>query len=193
MPISIDGVDLTNMSADQRAQMGVFLAFQNIPEIEGLKLFEFLRVIYSKKVRKQISFLQFKDIVKPLMTELGLDHEFLWRDLNVGFSGGERRKVEILQIKLLEPTYIFLDEVDSGLDVDAFRVVADLLKSVDNERNSFIIITHLFSILEYITANKVFVMERGEVVEEGGEDLAMRVKRMGFAPIPTAPLIKGEI
>ena len=94
------------------------------------------------------------------MNELDIDHEFLWRDLNVGFSGGERRKIEILQIKLLEPKYIFLDEVDSGLDVDAFRAVADLLKAVDNKDNCFIIITHLFTILDYISVNKVFVMEK---------------------------------
>jgi Fe-S cluster assembly ATP-binding protein len=145
-----------------------------------LKLFEFLRTIYSKKLLSQVTFLQFKAIVKPLMDELQIDHEFLRRDLNVGFSGGERRKIEILQIKLLEPKYIFLDEVDSGLDVDAFRAVAELLKSVDTENNCFVIITHLFTILEYISVNKVFVLEHGSLVNEGGEDLAMKIKKDGF-------------
>lgn len=114
------------------------------------------------------------------MDELDIDHEFLRRDLNVWFSGGERRKIEILQIKLLEPSYIFLDEVDSGLDVDAFRAMADLLKSLDNEKNCFIIITHLFSILEYLSVNKVFVMKDGSIVDEGGEDLAMRIRKEWF-------------
>jgi Fe-S cluster assembly ATP-binding protein len=104
------------------------LAFQHIPEIKGVKVFEFLRSIYDAKNESQTSFIQFKKIIEPLIQELQIDKEFLRRDLNVGFSGGERRKIEILQLKLLQPKYIFLDEVDSGLDVDAFRQVATMLQ-----------------------------------------------------------------
>lgn len=173
-------LNLLEMSPSERAKAWVFLAFQSIPEIEGLKLFEFLRTIYSEKVGENVTFLKFKAIVKDIMDELHIDHEFLWRDLNVWFSGGERRKIEILQIKLLQPKYIFLDEVDSGLDVDAFRSVANLLKSVDNENNCFIIITHLFTILEYISVNKVFVMKDWKIEREGGEDLAMQIREKWF-------------
>jgi len=155
----LDVIDLLQLDPSERAQLGIFLAFQAIPEVEWLKLFEFLRIIYSKKVGENITFLKFKDIVKWFMDDLDIDHNFLWRDLNVGFSGGERRKIEILQIKLLEPKYIFLDEVDSGLDVDAFRA---------------------FTILDYISVNKVFVMEKWSIVAEGGEDLAMKIKKDGF-------------
>jgi len=117
--ITIDGEDVLDMEPDERAKAGIFLAFQSIPEVKGVKLFEFLRTIYNTAFDKKESFVTFKKIILPYMEELGIDKKFLWRDLNVGFSGWERRKIEILQLNLLKPTYIFLDEVDSGLDVDA--------------------------------------------------------------------------
>jgi len=111
--ILLDGTSLKEIPPHERAKLGIFLAFQSIPEIKGVKLFEFLRTIYSAKVGEQITFLAFKKVVEPLIAELAIDRDFLRRDLNVGFSGGERRKIEILQLRLLEPKYIFLDEVDS--------------------------------------------------------------------------------
>lgn len=164
--IQIDKESIKGLDAHQRAQKGIFVAFQNIPEIKGIKLFEFLRSIYSAKVGTQQSFLQFKKVIVPLMQQLHIDPEFLWRDLNVGFSGGERRKIEVLQIKLLQPTYIFLDEVDSGLDVDAFKAVAQLIADNNTPNNSFIIITHYFSILDYIPIDRVYVLEDGKVSKE---------------------------
>lgn len=178
--ILINKQNILTLWVHERAKLGIFLAFQAIPEIEGLKLFEFLRTIYANKIWKQVTFLKFRDKIKLLMDELSIDHDFLRRDLNVGFSGGERRKIEILQIKLLEPKYILLDEVDSWLDVDAFRSVADLLKSIDTKDNCFIIITHLFTILEYISVNKVLVMQWWKIIQEWGEDLAMNIKKNGF-------------
>ena len=147
------------MEAHQRATRGIFLAFQSIPEIKGVKLFEFLRTIYSAKVGEQVSFVKFKKIIVKHMEELDIDKEFLWRDLNVGFSGGERRKIEILQLKILEPKYILLDEVDSGLDVDAFRAVAKLMQEINSKGNCFIIITHYFTILDYIPVDHVYVLK----------------------------------
>jgi Fe-S cluster assembly ATP-binding protein len=126
--IFLDDKLLNETNPHERAKMGIFLAFQHIPEIKGVKVFEFLRSIYDAKNESQTSFIQFKKIIEPLIQELQIDKEFLRRDLNVGFSGGERRKIEILQLKLLQPKYIFLDEVDSGLDVDAFRQVATMLQ-----------------------------------------------------------------
>jgi len=111
--IFIDGESLQEMEPNERSEKGIFLAFQKIPEIKGVKLFEFLRTIYNAKHGTEEKFVSFKKIVVPLLEELSIDKEFLRRDLNVGFSGGERRKIEILQLKLLKPSYIFLDEVDS--------------------------------------------------------------------------------
>lgn len=110
--------------------------------------------------------MSFKKIILPLLEELHIDKEFLRRDVNVGFSGGERRKIEILQLKLLQPRYVFLDEVDSGLDVDAFRAVAQLLRQVANEQTSFVIITHYFTILDYLPVDRVVVMQDGKIIEQ---------------------------
>lgn len=178
--ILLDGKSIRDMEPHERAKSGIFLAFQQIPAIKGVKLFEFLRTIYNAKHDADERFIGFKKIVLPLMDELGIDEEFLWRDLNVGFSGGERRKVEILQLKLLEPRYIILDEVDSGLDVDAFRSVATLLSSLDSAENSIIIITHYFTILDYIPVDHVMVMQDGKVVREWSLELVEEVKEGGF-------------
>jgi len=161
----------------------MFLAFQSIPEIKWVKLFEFLRTIYNTTYELKESFVSFKKIILPFLEELGIDKEFLWRDLNVGFSGGERRKIEILQLKLLQPKFIFLDEVDSGLDVDAFKAVAWLLKEINSEENSFIIITHYFTILDYIPVDKVIVMKEGNVVAEWWSELAEQVRTWWFAEL----------
>ncbi len=178
--ILLDGQSLKEMEPNERAQQGIFLAFQSIPEIKGVKLFEFLRTIYSAKVGEQITFLAFKKVIEPLIEELHIDRDFLWRDLNVGFSGWERRKIEILQLRLLEPKYIFLDEVDSGLDVDAFRSVATLMKELNNQNNTFIVITHYFSILDYIPVDHVYVLENGKITQEGDVSVAMSIKEKWF-------------
>jgi Fe-S cluster assembly ATP-binding protein len=111
-----------------------------------------------------------------LMTEIQLEKDFLRRDLNVWFSGGERRKLEVLQIKLLTPKYIILDEVDSGLDVDAFKTVAQLLVSINTAENSLIIITHIFSILESIPVDHVYILEQGKLISEWDQSLAEKIK-----------------
>lgn len=181
--ITLDGEDLLDMEPNERAQAGIFLAFQSIPEVKGVKLFEFLRTIYNTTHDKKESFVSFKKIVLPLLEELGINKDFLRRELNVGFSGGERRKIEILQLKLLQPKYILLDEVDSGLDVDAFKAVAKLLQELDNEERSFIIITHYFSILDYLPVDEVVVLEEGKLVAQWGSDIANKVRDGGFKQV----------
>ena len=178
--ILIEKKSIKEMMPNERAQLGIFLAFQHIPEIAGLKLFEFLRTIYNAKEGKEYSFLQFKKVIEPLFQELHLEKDFLRRDLNVGFSGWERRKLEILQIKLLQPKYIILDEIDSGLDVDAFKKVAKLVTEENQEGNTFIIITHIFTILDYIPVDKVFVLEKGKLVKEWDITLIEKVKKEWF-------------
>ena len=114
------------------------------------------------------------------MKELEISMEFLRRDLNVWFSGGERRKIEILQLKLLEPTYIFLDEIDSGLDVDAFKSVVQMVAKVNHKKNSFIIITHIFDILKHIPVDHVYVLEQGKIIKEGDQKLIEVIKKEWF-------------
>ena len=178
--ILIEGESILGLEADERAKRGIFLAFQTIPEVKWVKLFEFLRTIYNSRWDKKESFVSFKRIILPYLEELHIDKEFLRRDLNVGFSGWERRKIEILQLKLLQPKYIFLDEVDSGLDVDAFRSVAELLQVVNNKDNAFIIITHYFSILEYLEVDSVVVLEQGTITQQWGIEIAEKIKSKGF-------------
>ena len=178
--ITLDWVDLSQMEPDERSKAGIFLAFQSIPEIKGVKLFEFLRTIYNARREKKESFVSFKKIILPHLDALGIDKEFLWRDVNVGFSGWERRKIEILQLKLLEPSYIFLDEVDSGLDVDAFRSVAALLQQLDTTQNTIVIITHYFTILEYIDVDTVSVLEDGSITRQWDKTLADEIATEWF-------------
>lgn len=178
--ILVEWESIKDMDPNERANKGIFLAFQTIPEVKGVKLFEFLRTIYAAKVWENVTFLKFKKIILPMIEELGIDKEFLRRDLNVWFSGGERRKVEILQLKLLEPKYIFLDEIDSGLDVDAFKSVANMMKELNNDENVFIIITHYFSILDYIPVDWVYVLQDGELIKEWLDEVAHQVRDEGF-------------
>ena len=114
------------------------------------------------------------------MQELEISKDFLWRDLNVGFSGGEKRKIEVLQIKLLKPKYIILDEIDSGLDVNAVRQVAELLQTTDTEENSFIIITHLFEMLQNLPLEQIVILDHGEIREIGGQELIEKVRKDWF-------------
>ncbi len=173
-------IDVLELNPHERAKLGIFVAFQNIPEIKGVKLFEFLRSIYNATTGQNLSFIQFKKHILPLMEWLKIDKEFLRRDVNVGFSGGEKRKIEMLQLKLLNPKYIFLDEVDSGLDVDAFRDVAEMIRELNSSENSFIVITHYFAILDFVPVDKVYVLESGKVVKEGWMEIVSDIKENGF-------------
>lgn len=177
--IILDNTEIQDLSPDKRAKLWIFLAFQNIPEIPWIKLFEFLKWIYDNSV-KTTTFLEFKKIVELILNELDLSKDFLWRDLNVWFSGWERRKFEILQIKLLNPKYIILDEVDSWLDIDAFKTVAELLKNLSTNENSFIIITHIFTILDYISIDKTLIIENWLLKEEWNSELALNIKEIWF-------------
>lgn len=173
-------IDILELDPHERAKLWIFVAFQSIPEIKWVKLFEFLRSIYNATTDQNLSFIQFKKHIIPLMEWLKIDTEFLRRDVNVWFSGGERRKIEMLQLKLLNPKYIFLDEVDSGLDVDAFRDVAEMIQQLNSPENCFIVITHYFSILDYVPVDMVYVLESGRVVREGWIDIVSEIKEKGF-------------
>ncbi len=177
---------LLEMWPDERSQAGIFLSFQNIPEIKWVKLSEFLRTIFNISAKNnsrdftELSPFMFQRFIKKYLDELDIDEKFLKRDLNVGFSGGEKRKIEILQMKLIWPKYIILDEIDSGLDLDAFKTVATMLSSLSGPENSLIIITHYFTILDYVDVDRVFVMKDGQIVKQWGKQLAEQISKEGF-------------
>lgn len=184
--MTLDGADLQEMSPEQRAQAGIFLSFQNVPEIPGIKISEYLRTIYNISLKnkdseaKDISPFIFKRFIQKHLEELHIDPVLLERELNLGLSGGEKRKIEMLQMKLIAPAYIILDEIDSGLDLDAFRKVCDLLQSINSDKNTLIIITHYFKILDYIDVDEVIVMEAGDIKKQGWVELIEQIKKDGF-------------
>jgi Fe-S cluster assembly ATP-binding protein len=184
--VLINKKNLLEMSPSERSKEWLFLSFQNVPEIKWITLSEYLRTIYNialKNTKPDTSKLPpfiFKRFVKKYLDELDIDEIFLSRELNVWFSGWEKRKIEILQMKLIWPKYIILDEIDSWLDLDAFRTIANMLKELSNENNSLIIITHYFKILEYIDVDKVYVIKDWEIVKEWDMKLAKKISMEGF-------------
>jgi Fe-S cluster assembly ATP-binding protein len=179
----LDGHDMALMTPDERSTRGLFLSLQNIPEVRGVQLWEYLRTIYNKRLptgTKSLSPFLFRRYVMTFAKDLGIPETFLDRDLNVGFSGGEKRKIEILQMKLLSPKYIILDEIESGLDIDAFRMVAELLSQVKTWDNTLIIITHNFRMTEFVTPDEVVILKGGEIVERGGGELVEKIGIEGF-------------
>ena len=178
--IKLDSTSLRSLTADERSKLWIFLTFQNVPEIPWVKLFEFLKNIYDVRQEKPTTFISFKKIIEPLMEELWIDKDFLRRDLNVGFSWWEKRKIEVLQIKLLKPQVIILDEIDSWLDVNAVKLVSELLKETNSENNTFIIITHLFEMLEWLPIEKVLIIDKWEIKEIGDNKLMEEIKKEGF-------------
>jgi len=178
--IKIDNISIKDISVDERSKLWIFLTFQNIPEIPWVKLFEFLKNIYDVREEKPTSFIGFKKIIEPLVEELWIEKDFLRRDLNVGFSWWEKRKIEVLQIKLLKPKVIIFDEIDSWLDVNAVKLVSELLKNANSESNTFIIITHLFEMLEGLPIEKVLIIDKWEIKEIGDNKLMEKIKKEGF-------------
>ena len=178
--IKLDNTSIKDLTADERSKLWIFLTFQNIPESPWIKLFEFLKSIYDVRQEKPTSFIGFKKIIEPLIEDLWIDKEFLRRDLNVGFSWGEKRKIEVLQIKLLNPKVIILDEIDSWLDVNAVKQVSELLKQTNSEDNTFIIITHLFDMLEWLPIEKVIILDKWKIKEVGDNNLMNKIKKEGF-------------
>ena len=182
--IDFNGIDLNELSTEKRAQQGIFLAFQYPLEIPGVNTNIFLKTSLNavRKARgeKELDTLTFLKLIKEKALELGIDEKFLSRQLNVGFSGGEKKKNEILQMKLLEPKLCILDETDSGLDIDALRVVADGVNSYKNKDNAFLIITHYQRLLDYIKPDFVHVLIDGKIIKSGGPELALELEKKGY-------------
>lgn len=181
------GNDLFAMEPDERARSGMFLAFQYPKEISGVTLRNFLFAAYEAHMaardpeHKKTSPIQFKKLLDEHMRELSIDPAFAERSLNQGFSGGEKKKAEILQLRILQPTLALLDETDSGLDVDALKIVAEGIADLRSPDFSAIIVTHYARILDYITPDHVHVMVRGKIVESGDASLAQQLEKEGYA------------
>jgi len=184
--VTLNWENLLDLNPEERSVKWLFLSFQNVPEIKGIKLSEYLRTIYNISLKnnspevKELSPFIFKRFIKKYLSELDIDEKFLDRELNVWFSWWEKRKIEILQMKLIWPKYIILDEIDSGLDLDAFRTIAEMLKALSSNENTLIIITHYFKILEFIDVDKVYVMKDGNIVKEGDSSLAKEISENWF-------------
>ena len=182
--IIFDGEDITSLSADKRAKKGIFLSFQSPVEIPGITLSEFLRNAQEQVTGKRIKLWDFKKQLKAAMELIGMDSSYADRDLNVGFSGGEKKKAEILQLLILKPRLAILDETDSGLDVDAVKTVS---KGIEEYRKSvggtLLIITHNAKIREALSVDRTHILSAGRVAEEGGGELALRVLNEGFEKV----------
>lgn len=179
--ITIDGEDILTMSVDERARAGIFLAMQYPVEIPGVTVTNFLRTAKTAVDGKAPAIRHWIKDVKVSMENLRMDPSFADRNVNEGFSGGEKKRHEILQLELLKPRFAVLDETDSGLDVDALRVVADGVNRAKEETNmGLLLITHYTRILKYIKPEFVHVIVDGRIVEEGGSELADRLENEGY-------------
>jgi FeS assembly ATPase SufC len=178
------GESLNDIPVEERAQKGIFLAFQYPLEIPGVNTNNFLKTslntIKKAKGEKEIDTIAFLKLVKEKAKELGIDEKILSRQLNVGFSGGEKKKNEILQMKILDPNLIILDETDSGLDIDALKIISDGVNSSRSEKKSFLVITHYQRLLEYIKPDHVHVLSDDKIIKSGSSDLALEMEKKGY-------------
>lgn len=182
--ILFDSENITDMPVNERAKKGIFLSFQNPLEVPGVTLSAFIRSALEQKTGSRLRLWDFKKKLSETMKLLNMDESYADRDLNVGFSGGEKKKAEILQMLMLEPKLAILDETDSGLDVDAVRTVSNGVKLFrERVHGSLLIITHSTRILEALSVDAAHVMENGVMVREGGAELVEEINENGFAAI----------
>lgn len=181
--IAFEGEDITQLKTFERARKGLFLSFQTPEEIPGISVENMIRTAKQAVSGERVKILPFRRKLKAMMEELKIKPEYADRYLNVGFSGGEKKRNEILQLLMLEPKLALLDETDSGLDVDAVQIVSEGVAKFHNEDNSCLIITHNTRILEKLTVDRVHVLMNGTIVEEGGAELIEEINRRGFTHI----------
>ncbi|MGD9923618.1 MAG: Fe-S cluster assembly ATPase SufC [Pseudorhodoplanes sp.] len=183
--VLFDGEDIAGMEPDERAAKGLFLAFQYPIEIPGVATMTFLRTAVNaqRKARgeAELSTPDFMKRVRQAAGELGISQDMLRRAVNVGFSGGEKKRNEILQMAMLQPRLAVLDETDSGLDIDALKIVADGVNALRSPERSFIVITHYQRLLDYIVPDVVHVLSKGRIVRTGGKELALELEEKGYA------------
>lgn len=183
--VVFNGKNLLGMKPEERAAAGLFLAFQYPVEIPGVPMATFLRTALNAQRRargeKELDALDFLKLMKGKQKELGVNDEMLKRAVNVGFSGGEKKRAEVLQMAVLAPRFAVLDETDSGLDIDALKIVADGVNALRSPERGFLVITHYQRLLDYIKPDVVHVLAGGRIVKSGGPDLARELEKKGYA------------
>ena len=179
--IMFDDVDITNMSTDEIARKGIFMSFQLPEEIPGISVTNFLKYAKNKVTGKPVKIFEFKDELKKYMEDLNMNPKNMERSLNVGFSGGEKKKNEILQMLVLNPKLAILDETDSGLDVDAIKTVSKGIEMFKNNENAVLIITHNNKILHSLKVDYVHVLVDGKIVATGTQELATEIEENGYS------------
>jgi Fe-S cluster assembly ATP-binding protein len=179
-----EGKNLLEMSPDERAREGIFMAFQYPIEVPGVSNAQFLRLAYNEKRKhlgeEELDPLEFKDLLKERAKVVEMDASFMTRSVNEGFSGGEKKRNEILQMAVLEPKLAILDETDSGLDIDALRVVAGGVNQLHTSENAVVLVTHYQRLLNYIVPHFVHVLAGGRIAREGGKELALELEEKGY-------------
>jgi Fe-S cluster assembly ATP-binding protein len=182
--VLFEGKNLLELPPDERARAGIFLAFQYPIEVPGVSNAQFLRLAYNEKQKhlglEELDPLEFKDLLKERAKIVEMDASFMSRAVNEGFSGGEKKRNEILQMAVLEPKLAVLDETDSGLDIDALRIVAGGVNKLQNSENAIILVTHYQRLLNYIVPDYVHVLASGRIVREGGKELALELEEKGY-------------
>ena len=185
--ITFDNIDLTPLSPDERSNLGLFLAFQYPVELPGVSSTNFLREIFNSRKKylgeNELSHLDFIKHLRKVAENLSIKDEMLKRYVNFGFSGGEKKRFEILQMALLNPKISVLDETDSGLDVDALKIVSEGVNNLKDKKNAVIVITHYQRLLDYIKPDIVHIMSDGKIIKSGGADLALYVEKNGYSEI----------
>ena len=188
--ILYEGKNLLEMPPDERAREGVFMAFQYPIEVPGVSNAQFLRLAYNEKRKhlgeEELDPLEFKDLLKERAKVVEMDASFMTRSVNEGFSGGEKKRNEILQMAVLQPKLAILDETDSGLDIDALRIVAGGVNQLHNSENAVILVTHYQRLLDYIVPQFVHVIANGRIAKEGGKELALELEQKGYDWLKTA-------
>ena len=179
-----EGKNLLELSPDERAREGVFMAFQYPIEVPGVSNAQFLRLAYNEQRKhrgeEELDPLEFKDLLKERAQVVEMDASFMTRSVNEGFSGGEKKRNEILQMAVLEPKLAILDETDSGLDIDALRIVAGGVNQLHNSENAIILVTHYQRLLNYVVPHFVHVLAGGRIAKEGGKELALELEQKGY-------------
>ncbi len=188
--ILYEGKDLLPLAPEDRARAGIFLAFQYPVEIPGVNNTYFLKAalnaLRKSRGEEELDAMDFLELVKAKLKPLKMDESMLQRAVNEGFSGGEKKKNEILQMAVLEPKLAILDETDSGLDIDALKVVADGVNALRRKDRAFLLVTHYQRLLEYIVPDQIHVLAQGRIVKSGGKELALELEKSGYGWIPEA-------
>jgi len=183
--VTLDGVDVLSLSVDERSKLGLFLAMQYPSEIPGVNSMDFLKAAMNSRREKPMPLFQFYNKMQTAYKEMGIPFEMSSRNLNEGFSGGEKKRNEILQLKLLEPRIALLDEIDSGLDVDALQVVSAAIRDEQAKGRGFLVVSHYARLYDLISPDEVAVMVNGRIVVQGGPELVQKIDTKGYEWIKT--------